>query len=52
MTNIDRRALLTRGVIGGAVLTLTSGTALASVGEDAELFYGRSGRRSLRGVAR
>ena len=37
MTNIDRRALLTRGAIGGAALTLTSGAALASVGEDAEL---------------
>ena len=37
MTSIDRRMLLTRGAIGGAALTLTSGAALASVSEDAEV---------------
>lgn len=37
MTSIDRRSLLRRGAIGGAALALTSGAALASVGEDAEL---------------
>jgi hypothetical protein len=37
MTSIDRRMLLTRGAIGGAVLTLTSGAAFALTGEDAEL---------------
>jgi hypothetical protein len=37
MTSIDRRSLLMRGAIGGAALTLTSGVAFASVGEDAKL---------------
>jgi hypothetical protein len=37
MTSIDRRSLLTRGALGGAALTLTSGAAFASTGEDAEL---------------
>jgi hypothetical protein len=37
MTSIDRRALLTRGAIGAAALTLTSAAALASVSEDTEV---------------
>jgi len=49
MTSIDRRMLLTRGAIGGAALTLTSGAALASVSEDAEVI--RRGNECLGHIA-